>query len=189
MSAVHPTARKRMRSRGAGTRPPGVPMKMFHRLNVTFTVAVTSGPGATPLPWRARSVTVIARGMASIAWSGNHLSVTEAAYGAATLYVPSAAAAWLDVDKSGRPAETRSNFTGPSGVRPAAFGLTASSSDRHGRTGASVMAPAAGGAPPPRTAAAATGAAPARRSGVDRIMPPPEESGYGGTRASMTRTE
>src|SRR3954470_13183946 len=129
-----------MRSRGRGIRPPGVPMKTFQRLNVTAAVAATSGDVAGTPPFRrVRSVTVIDSGIVSVAWSGNHLSVTDDGYGAATLYVPSGAAGCVEVDKSNRPLETRSNFTGPAGVRPDAFGLTASSSDRHGRTGASAM--------------------------------------------------
>src|SRR3954469_11300799 len=94
MSAVQPTARKRILVRGTGAAPPGVPMKMFQRLKVTLAVAATSGDVAGwPALRRARSVTVIASGIAAVVSSGNHFSVTEGGYGAATRYVPSAAAA------------------------------------------------------------------------------------------------
>ena len=148
-------------------------MKTFQRLNVTLAVPATSGDVAGTPPFRrARSVTFICSGIVSVAWSGNHLSVTVDGYGWATLYVPSGAAGCVDVDRSNRPFESRSNFTGPAGVRPEALGLTASSSDRHGRTGASAMTADAGAADAPSAADATMDAAATRRSGVDRMWAP-----------------
>src|SRR4051812_38821024 len=134
-AVVHPTARKRIRVRGRIAPPPGVATAISNRLKVTVVDPATSGDvGGRPALTRARSVTVICSGIVSVEASGNHLSVTDDGNGCATRKVPSAAAGCDEVDSSGRPLESRSNFTGPPGVRPEAFGLTASSSDRQGRT-------------------------------------------------------
>src|SRR4051812_36142973 len=172
-AVVHPTARKRIRVRGRIAPPPGVATAISNRLNVTVVDPATSGDvGGRPALTRARSVTVICSGIVSVEASGNHVSVTDDGNGCATRKVPSAAAGCDEVDSSGRPLESRSNFTGPPGVRPEAFGLTASSSDRHGRTGASETAAEAGMADAPSAAVTTMDAAAARRSGVDRMMAP-----------------
>src|SRR3954467_15455012 len=176
-AVVHPTARKRIRVRGRIAPPRGVATAISNRLNVTVVDPATSGDvGGRPALTRARSVTVICSGIVSVEASGNHVSVTDDGNGCATRKVPSAAAGCDEVDSSGRPLESRSNFTGPPGVRPEAFGLTASSSDRHGRTGASAMTADAGAAEAPSAAEATTDAAAARRSGVDRMVAPPEDA-------------
>src|SRR5919202_3389016 len=172
IAVVHPTARKRIRVRGRIAAPPGVAAKMPKRLNVTVVDPTTSGDvGGSPALARARSVTAICSGMVSVVSSGNHLSVTDDGNGLAMRYVPSGAAGCDEVEKSGRPLERRSNFTGPPGVKPEAFGLTASSSDRHDRTGASDTAADAGAADAP-SAAMTMDAPAARRSGVVSMMAP-----------------
>src|SRR5689334_5219465 len=143
MPDVHPIAPKRIRVRGTGVRPPGVAMSIVQRLNVTVAAAATSGVvGGWPALSRVRSVTVMVSGIVSPVAPANHGSVTESGNGWAIANEPSAAAGCDVLDSRGRPFDVRSNFTGPPGVRPTAFGLTASCCDRQGRTGASVMAPA-----------------------------------------------
>src|SRR3954447_7432839 len=186
-AVVHPTARKRIRVRGRIAAPPGVATAISNRLNVTVVDPATSGDvGGRPALTRARSVTVICSGIVSVEASGNHVSVTDDGNGCATRKVPSAAAGCDEGGSSGRPLESRSNFTGPPGVRPEAFGLTASSSDRQGRTGASAMTADAGAADAPSVAVRTMNAAAARCSGVDRMMLPPEETTVA-ARLSSTR--
>src|SRR3954464_1141276 len=162
---------------------------MPKRLNVTVLDPTTSGDvSGSPALTRVRSVTAICSGIVSVVSSGNHLSVTDDGYGWGTRYVPSGAAGCDEVDSSGRPLESRSNFTGPPGVRPEAFGLTASSSDRHGRTGGGETSGGAGAGDAPTAAVRTMNGAAARCSGVDRMMLPPEETTVA-ARLSSTRAD